>query len=62
LANDCNNNYGQVISINIKEAKRMEIINQKRAKINAHLAKVKKERKLNEKTKSNAVSRGFEVW
>ena len=35
-----------VISINIKEEKRMEIINQKLEKINAHLAKVKKERKL----------------
>ncbi len=43
-----------VISINIKSEKRMEI--------NAHLAKVKKERKLNEKSKSNAISGSPEVW
>jgi hypothetical protein len=52
----------KVISINIKEEKRMEIINQKLEKINAHLAKVKKERKLNEKRKSNAVNKSVEVW
>jgi len=51
----------KVVSINIKEERRMEIINQKLEKINAHMAKVKKERKLNEETKSNGASEGVKV-